>query len=227
MRPSESRGALLRAMKKVYAWFKKKVTDPFWSYLKQGATPDKLARSGAVGLSVGICPLIGISTGICVLIVLVSRSFFHSPIMLLANFCALPVNVALILPFMRLGEVILREKHLPLSPVSLKDIIFNHPGDALRGLGHAVLGWAVLLPFIMIGLTVVFKPILTLLQKSMYKRAVDLEAGGAGAPLLEEDGGYASSVSEELSMRRSSSASPGVTEGNRTGWGQVNGATLV
>ena len=38
-------------------------------------------------------------------------------------------------------------------------------GDALRGLGHAVLGWAVLLPFIMIGLTVVFKPILTLLQK--------------------------------------------------------------
>ena len=32
------------------------------------------------------------------------------------------------MPFMRLGEVVLREKHLPLSPVSLKDIIFNHPG---------------------------------------------------------------------------------------------------
>ncbi len=43
----------------------------------------------------------------------------------------------------------------------------------------------------------------------MYKRAVDLEAGSMGAPLLEEDGGYASSISEELSMRRSSSASPG------------------
>lgn len=41
------------------------------------------------------------------------------------------MQVALILPFMRLGEVILREKHLPLSPVSLKDIIFNHPGKAL------------------------------------------------------------------------------------------------
>lgn len=43
----------------------------------------------------------------------------------------------------------------------------------------------------------------------MYKRAVDLEVGGGGAPLLEEDGGYASSVSEELTMRRSSSISPG------------------
>ncbi len=38
------------------------------------------------------------------------------------------MQVALIVPFMRLGEVVLREKHLPLSPVSLKDIIFNHPG---------------------------------------------------------------------------------------------------
>lgn len=121
----------------------------------------------------------GISTGICVLILLVSRSFFHGPMMLLANFVALPVNVrcfcvpdlqaiccgesdvihlasgvlalqpashccserilhlmnvnlclqvALILPFMRLGEVILQERQLPLSPISLKDIIFNHPG---------------------------------------------------------------------------------------------------
>ena len=34
------------------------------------------------------------------------------------------MQVALILPFMRLGEVIMREKHLPLSPVSLKDIHF-------------------------------------------------------------------------------------------------------
>lgn len=38
------------------------------------------------------------------------------------------MQVALIVPFMRLGEVVLREKHLPLSPVSLKDIIFKHPG---------------------------------------------------------------------------------------------------
>ena len=39
------------------------------------------------------------------------------------------MQVAMILPFMRLGEVILREKQLPLSPISLKDIIFNHPGE--------------------------------------------------------------------------------------------------
>ena len=35
------------------------VTDPFWSYLKQGANPSKLSRSAAVGFSIGICPLIG------------------------------------------------------------------------------------------------------------------------------------------------------------------------
>ena len=78
-------------MNKLYAWFKRKasslqslstlrlvissvgilyyvvvlgvqVTDPFWSYLKQGATPIKLSRSAAVGFSIGICPLIGADT---------------------------------------------------------------------------------------------------------------------------------------------------------------------
>ena len=41
---------------------------------------------------------------------------------------ALSMQVALIVPFMGLGEVVLREKHLTLSPVSLRDIIFKHPG---------------------------------------------------------------------------------------------------
>ena len=36
----------------------------------------------------------GISTGLCILILLVSRSLFHGPMMLLANFVALPVNVS-------------------------------------------------------------------------------------------------------------------------------------
>ena len=56
------------------------------------------------------------------------------------------------MPFMRLGEVVLREKHLPLSPVSLKDIIFKHPGartDAcqtqkcLKQAGQALQSWCI------------------------------------------------------------------------------------
>lgn len=59
-----------------------------------------------------------------------------------------------------------RGKSVGCTSVQLQSYKYGFPaGDALRGLGHAVLGWAVLLPFIMIGLTVVFKPILTLLQK--------------------------------------------------------------
>ncbi len=38
-------------------------------------------------------------------------------------------------------------------------------GDALRGLGHAVLGWTITLAFIIAGLTVILKPVFTLLQK--------------------------------------------------------------
>ena len=57
-------------------------------------------------------------------------------------------------------------------------------GNALRGVGHAVLGWAVILPFIVVGLTILLKPVLTLLQKRYardpllraYSRTMQLKA---------------------------------------------------
>ena len=52
--------------------------------------------------------------------------------------------------------------------------------------------------------TVVCRP-----ARSMHKREVDLEGGGAGAALLAEGGALGSSACDELAMRRSSSASPG------------------
>ena len=38
----------------------------------------------------------GISTSLCILILLVSRSLLHGPMMLLANFMALCVNVSVL-----------------------------------------------------------------------------------------------------------------------------------
>ena len=43
----------------------------------------------------------------------------------------------------------------------------------------------------------------------MYKREVDLEGGGVGVALLDENCALGGSTSDELAMRRSSSTSPG------------------
>ena len=56
-------------------------------------------------------------------------------------------------------------------------------GDALRGLGHAVLGWAITLVFIIAGLTVILKPVLTLLQKRCGALLLSSQPP-AGLPML-------------------------------------------
>lgn len=57
---------------------------------------------------------------------LFSPDYFHTPMTLLANFTAIPVEVALILPCMRLGEVVLGAEKLPVTGVGFRDL-WDHP----------------------------------------------------------------------------------------------------
>ena len=38
------------------------------------------------------------------------------------------MQLALVLPFMRLGELLLGAPYLPITPVSIKDVIWHHQG---------------------------------------------------------------------------------------------------
>ena len=69
-------------------------------------------------------------------------------------------QVACILPFMRLGELIIRAPKLDAAPVAIKDMIFSDPGAALKGIGHALIGWLLAAPIIIVVLAQILKPIL-------------------------------------------------------------------
>lgn len=69
-------------------------------------------------------------------------------------------QVACILPFMRLGEFIIRAPKLDAAPVAIKDMIFSNPGAALTGIGHALIGWLLAAPIIIVVLAQLLKPIL-------------------------------------------------------------------
>ncbi|CAL8471804.1 g11346 [Coccomyxa elongata] len=204
-------------------WFQRKVADPFWSYLQQGAEPRVLARSAAVGFNIGLCPLVGVSTGITVVVLLITRSYLHGPMTLLANLVALPADIALVLPFMRLGEVLLQAPYLPVTPVSIKDIVFNHPGDALKGLGHAVLGWVVCFPLSTWLTAIVLRPVFAVLQRRLERRRLD----GSLEVLLEEDACSVSSNCDDRNLRRSGSMSPGPPLRGRSARGQSAGDSIV
>jgi uncharacterized protein (DUF2062 family) len=82
-------------------------------FLRQGITPEKLALCLALGICLSCCPVLGITTSLCTIVALSLR--LNLPAMQLANYAATPLQVILLLPFIRMGEHLFHSEKLPLS----------------------------------------------------------------------------------------------------------------
>lgn len=71
------------------------------SWMRQGISPQRLALTLALGFAIGCLPVIGIPTALCLLVALGLR--LNVPAIQAANYAAMPLQVALIFPFVRLG----------------------------------------------------------------------------------------------------------------------------
>jgi hypothetical protein len=110
-------------------WLYRKIAEPLLALLKQGMSPERLALCVAIGVVVGNIPILGVSTILCAIIALAFR--LNLPAIQLVQAAMAPTQLLLIIPFVRLGEWILR---VPREPVSIKQ------GMALlaQGVGHAI-----------------------------------------------------------------------------------------
>ena len=128
----------------------RKIIRPLLELLRQGATPEKLALSIALGVVFGLIPAIGWNTAMCALAAFIWK--LNLPAIQLVNYSLYPVQIALIVPFFRLGERVFRAPHLPLSASQMYAMIHANRWDAIRLLWttawHAVIVWAVLAPFV-------------------------------------------------------------------------------
>jgi len=71
------------------------------AWLRQGISPQRLALTLALGFAIGCIPVIGIPTALCLVVALGLR--LNVPAIQAANYAAMPLQVALIFPFVRLG----------------------------------------------------------------------------------------------------------------------------
>jgi len=71
------------------------------SWLRQGISPERLALTLALGFAIGCLPVIGIPTALCLVVALGLR--LNVPAIQAANYAAMPLQLALIFPFVRLG----------------------------------------------------------------------------------------------------------------------------
>ena len=85
-------------------------------WLRQGISPRRLALTLALGFAVGCIPVVGIPTLLCACLALTLR--LNLPAIQMANYVAMPVQLALIVPFVRLGRWLVPTQGGP-APMSL------------------------------------------------------------------------------------------------------------
>ncbi len=108
-----------------------------------GMSPQRLALTLALGFAIGCLPLIGIPTALCMLVALTLR--LNVPAIQAANYAAMPLQIVLIWPFVRLGGWMFSSAPQP----QLGRALFH--GPALQTLktsgslaGEAVTAWIVI-----------------------------------------------------------------------------------
>src|SRR5580698_10967930 len=84
------RAAQEQAQNKMLAW------------LSSGLQPRQLAFTLALGFAIGCIPLLGVTTAICALLALVLK--LNMPAIQAANWVAMPLQLVLLIPFLRLGQ---------------------------------------------------------------------------------------------------------------------------
>ena len=81
---------------------KKYILEILAQALKQGLTPNKLAITCALGMVIGIFPVMGLSTIICFGLSIIFR--LNIPVIQLANYVVIGPQVICIVPFMKFGS---------------------------------------------------------------------------------------------------------------------------
>src|ERR1700679_2600498 len=84
----------------------RKLIQPFIDLLKQGVTPEKIALTVALGVSLGVTPVIGSTTMLCTLAAVSLR--LNLPAILVVNGAVYPLQLILLVPFLRAGAWLFR-----------------------------------------------------------------------------------------------------------------------
>jgi len=151
-------------------FFYRRLARPILDLLRQGVTPEKIALSVALGAALGVFPAIGWTTALCAIAALVLR--LNLPAIQIVNYFVYPAQIALLIPFFRLGEKLFRAPHLPISVLQMQAMIRADRWAAIRLLWtttwHAIAVWGLLAP---VFAAVVYVILVPALRRVLRKQA--------------------------------------------------------
>jgi uncharacterized protein (DUF2062 family) len=139
-----------------------------------GASPQKLAWSLALGLLIGINPILGSTTILCLVLAFIFR--LNLAASQIGNHIVYPLELVLVVPFIHVASRIFHTAPMPLSAKELLRAARENPLALTRQLWlwewHAFLVWAVIaaigIPITALVLTPVLRRLLNRVEHRQY-----------------------------------------------------------
>lgn len=144
------------------SFFRRRIARPIAELLRQGVTPEKMALSLALGMALGVFPVLGTTTALCALVAFLWR--LNLPAIQIVNYFVYPLQIALLIPFFRAGEKLFGAPHLPLSVTQILAAVHASFWGATRFLWttvwHAAVAWCLIAPLFVSLAYVILVPLL-------------------------------------------------------------------
>jgi len=170
------------------SWIYRKLVLPIVDLMRQGITPAKIAQSLAFGIVLGVFPVLGSTTILCTLAAVVFR--LNLPAIQLVNYFVYPLQLALLIPFIRFGEVLFRSPHVSLSLPFIFRMIKENAWQTTKTYWtsgwHAMVAWCLVGPLAIYLLTTLLIPILHRLEntsREMLQRTMTTKASKSESAL--------------------------------------------
>jgi uncharacterized protein (DUF2062 family) len=142
------------------------------AWLLQGLSPRRLALTLALGFAIGCIPVLGIPTLVCAALALALR--LNLPAIQAANYAVMPLQLLLIVPFVRLGGWLVATG--PTQAIRAGGPLHLSPWNLIFRMG--VLGSQALLAWLVIAIPAVV--LLTFTLTALLRRIPALAAAESG-----------------------------------------------
>ena len=150
------------------SFWRRRVLDVIVAQLKQGISPQKVSLTIALGITLGLFPIVGATTLLCLVFGLWFK--LNQPIIQMVNYLMSALQLVMILFFVRIGEFVVRATPVSFSIPELFRKFHESPMEFMRQFGmtgvHGIIGWLLIAPELTAVLYFSFLPLLKKLERA-------------------------------------------------------------
>lgn len=167
----------MKILDKIKTAFSSKYLSPIKKLLLQGSSPKAVAFGIAAALVLGLFPVIGSTTILITLFALVFR--LNLPLMQLVNYTIFPLQIIVIVPLMKLGEIIFGFEKLSYTASEIAALVNEDLVNAIELLWNvtiqAIGAWFIVAPAVAAGFFFIIYPILVRLVAKLNRKKLQMD----------------------------------------------------